>query len=101
MLRSASPARAQLPLRARSTRHIPVVVLWQVLREVMFLSIEKGGSSNKNYVDAAGNKGSYMQFANVFRREGLPCVRHPDVLIEKLRVAGRGTHICPVCQPTP
>lgn len=31
MLRSAPPARAQLPLRARSTRHIPVVVLWQVL----------------------------------------------------------------------
>jgi formamidopyrimidine-DNA glycosylase len=21
------------------------------------------------------------------------------VLIEKIRVAGRGTHVCPVCQP--
>lgn len=68
------------------------------LREVMQLAIEKGGSTDKNYVNAEGKRGSYMDFARAFRREGQPCPRHPDVLIEKLRVAGRGTHICPVCQ---
>lgn len=71
------------------------------IKAVMNLSIEKGGSTDKNYVDAEGNKGSYLTFANVFRREGQACTRHPDVLIEKLRVAGRGTHVCPVCQPMP
>lgn len=71
------------------------------IKAVMNLSIEKGGSTDKNYVDARGNKGSYLAFANVFRREGQPCPRHPDVLIEKIRVAGRGTHVCPVCQPVP
>lgn len=69
------------------------------IKDVMNLSIDHGGSTDKNYVDAEGNKGSYLQFANVFRREGKPCPRHTDVLIEKLRVAGRGTHVCPVCQP--
>ncbi len=69
------------------------------IKAVMNLSIEHGGSTDKNYVDAEGNKGSYLTFANVFRRDGQPCTRHPDVLIEKLRVAGRGTHVCPVCQP--
>lgn len=72
--------------------------LYLELREVMNLAIKKGGSTNKNYVNAEGKRGSYMDFARVFRREGLPCPRHPDVLIEKIRVAGRGTHICPVCQ---
>ncbi len=72
--------------------------LWQEIREVMQLSIEKGGSTNRNYINAEGKKGSYMDFARVFRREGQPCPRHPDALIEKIRVAGRGTHICPVCQ---
>lgn len=67
------------------------------VRAVMNLSIEKGGSSNKNYVNAEGKKGSYMDFARVFRREGLACPRC-GATIEKLRVAGRGTHICPVCQ---
>lgn len=72
--------------------------LYLELREVMNLAIKKGGSTNKNYVNAEGKRGSYMDFARVFRREGLSCPRHPDVLIEKIRVAGRGTHICPVCQ---
>jgi len=71
--------------------------LYTELREVMNLSIEKGGSSNRNYVNAEGKRGSYMDFARVFRREGLPCPRC-GTTIEKSRVAGRGTHVCPFCQ---
>lgn len=72
-------------------------VLFHELRDVMNLAVEKGGSSNHTYVNAEGKKGSYMDFARVFRREGLPCPRC-GTTIEKLRVAGRGTHICPFCQ---
>lgn len=82
-------------------RDIPDAQLEKLLNEikdVMNLSIKKGGSTNRNYVDAEGKKGSYMDFARVFHREGLPCPEHPDVLIEKIRVAGRGTHVCLVCQ---
>jgi formamidopyrimidine-DNA glycosylase len=68
------------------------------IRFVLHLAIEKGGSTDKNYVNAEGKRGSYIDFARVFRRESQPCPRHPDVLIEKSRVAGRGTHTCPVCQ---
>lgn len=71
--------------------------IYTELREVMNLSIEKGGSSNQNYVNAEGKRGSYMDFARAFRREGLPCPRC-GTTIEKMRVAGRGTHICPTCQ---
>jgi formamidopyrimidine-DNA glycosylase len=78
-----------------------IEALWREIREVMTIAIEKGGSTDKNYVNAEGKKGNYLDFARAFRREGQPCPRHPDVLIEKIRVAGRGTHICPVCQPGP
>lgn len=71
--------------------------LYSELRAVMNLAVEKGGSSNHTYVNAEGKKGSYMDFARAFRREGLPCPRC-GTTIEKLRVAGRGTHICPYCQ---
>ncbi len=73
------------------------IALHHELRLVMNLAIEKGGSSNHTYVNAEGKKGSYMDFARAFRREGLPCPRC-GTTIEKLRVAGRGTHICPYCQ---
>jgi len=72
-------------------------LLYTEVRYVMNLSIEKGGSTNRNYVNAEGKKRSYMEFARVFRREGLPCPRCGTEII-KIRVAGRGTHICPSCQ---
>ncbi|HSW79495.1 MAG TPA: bifunctional DNA-formamidopyrimidine glycosylase/DNA-(apurinic or apyrimidinic site) lyase [Candidatus Saccharimonadales bacterium] len=72
--------------------------LYEAIVAILKLSIEKGGSTDKNYVDAEGRRGSYLKFANVFRREGQPCPRHPDTNIVKIRIAGRGTHICPRCQ---
>ena len=72
--------------------------LFNELRQILQLSIDQGGSTDKNYVDAEGRKGNYLTFAHVFRREGQACHRHPDQEVIKLKVAGRGTHICPVCQ---
>lgn len=77
-----------------------LVVLHQSLRDVLKQSIESGGSTDKNYVNAEGKKGSYLNFANVFRKEGRPCPRCGTEII-KIRVAGRGTHICPKEQKAP
>lgn len=74
--------------------------LYKELVFVLRLAIEKGGSTDKNYINAEGKKGSYLTFARVFRREGLACPRCGST-IQKSRVAGRGTHSCPQCQPTP
>lgn len=72
-------------------------LLYESLRRVLRLSIEKGGSTDRNYVNAEGKRGSYLTFANVFRREGKPCPRCGTVIV-KTKVAGRGTHFCPKCQ---
>lgn len=86
---------------ATRVRDVPKAKLKKLLAELQYvlrLSIEKGGSTDRNYVDAEGKRGSYMDFARVFRKEGTPCPRHPNQLIVKIRVAGRGTHVCPRCQ---
>lgn len=67
------------------------------IKTILKLAIELGGSTDKNYVDAEGKKGSYMNFARVFRRNNLPCPRCATTII-KIRAAGRGTHLCPKCQ---
>lgn len=85
---------------AQLVKNVSDEKLWLLHKELVYvlkLSIEKGGSTDKNYVDAEGKKGSYLKFARVFRREKLPCPRC-DSIIEKSRVAGRGTHTCPACQ---
>ena len=72
-------------------------LLHSAIVEVLQTSIDLGGSSDKNYVNAEGKKGSYLTFAKVFRREGQACERCGSTIL-KTRVAGRGTHTCPVCQ---
>lgn len=67
------------------------------IQYVLNLAIQKGGSSNHTYVNAEGKKGSYMDFARVFRREGQACPRCSTTIL-KTKVAGRGTHFCPHCQ---
>jgi formamidopyrimidine-DNA glycosylase len=83
--------------RVKEVSDAQLKTLLHEIKYVMNLSIEKGGSTDKNYVNAEGKKGSYIDFARVFRQEGKLCPRC-GTTIEKLRVAGRGTHICPDCQ---
>jgi len=71
--------------------------LYTSLRAVLQLSIQKGGSTDRNYVNHEGKRGSYLSFAHVFRRQGQPCTRCGTIIV-KTRVAGRGTHTCPHCQ---
>lgn len=86
------------PLRQVNTiTHEEFQRLYTELRAMMNLAIEKGGSTDKNYVNAEGKRGSYLDFARVFRREGKPCPRCGTTII-KFKAAGRGTHICPHCQ---
>ena len=78
-------------------RDIDIKRLYKEIVFVLNLSIEKGGSTDRNYLNAEGKKGSYLSFARVFRRQNMPCPRC-NHLIQKIRVASRGTHICPYCQ---
>ena len=84
----------------KMVKDIPKTKLETLFAELQFvlnLAIEKGGSTDRNYVNAEGKRGSYMDFARVFRRENLPCPRCGTEIV-KTRVAGRGTHTCPKCQ---
>ena len=84
--------------RAGSLSKGEVEKILEAAREVMTKSIESGGSTMATYVKADGTRGDYLEkFVQVFRREGEPCKRCGEKII-KIRVAGRGTHICPCCQ---
>lgn len=84
--------------RVRNVPDSQLKTLFSELKKILQLSIDQGGSTDKNYVDAEGRKGNYLKFAHVFRREGQPCHDHPDQEIIKTKVGGRGTHTCPICQ---
>ncbi len=67
-------------------------------REILRRAIDLRGTTFDSYHDAFGETGQYQHQLQVFTRAGEPCPRC-GTTIEKTRVAGRGTHACPTCQP--
>ncbi len=88
-------------VRAGELSEKQVGLILEGARSVMMASIDSGGSTMATYVKPDGTTGNYLEnFAQVFRREGRECLRCGEKIL-KTRVAGRGTHYCPKCQPAP
>jgi formamidopyrimidine-DNA glycosylase len=71
--------------------------LYDAIFYVLKKSLEYGGSSDENYVNALGQEGNYQNHALVYGREGEKCKLCPGV-IQKIMLGGRGTYFCPECQ---
>jgi formamidopyrimidine-DNA glycosylase len=67
------------------------------LKEVLEHAIRLGGSSVSDYVDADGVRGFFQLEHCVYLRTGLAC-RKCKTPIQRILLAGRGTHYCPKCQ---
>ena len=67
----------------------------KVLRE----AIKHGGTSDSDeaFRQIDGSKGGYQKYLKVYNREGLPCIKCGE-LIKKVKVGGRGSYYCPICQ---
>ncbi|KXT76015.1 DNA-formamidopyrimidine glycosylase [Streptococcus sp. DD12] len=74
-----------------------VIRLRENIIRIMALAIEKGGSTIRTYHNAFGENGRMQDELKVYGQTGQACPRcgHP---IEKIKVGGRGSHLCPVCQ---
>ena len=72
--------------------------LHEAIVDTLKASVEAGGSSVKSYVNGQGEQGAYQFLLRAYGREGEPCGTC-GAAIEKFVVGGRGTHICPRCQP--
>lgn len=73
-------------------------LLHQTIREALQAGIEHEGASVGWYRKPDGDKGNSQNHFYVYGRTDLPC-RRCGTAINKIRVAQRGTHFCPQCQP--
>lgn len=87
------------PLRKiKSLSQIELQKLYQSIKKVLKLAIEKKGSSVDNYIQLDGSPGSFVPYLKVYGREGEKCKRCKKGEIVKIKLNGRGTHFCPKCQ---
>lgn len=71
--------------------------LFQGIQESLKLAIKYGGSTRAHFVDAEGKKGYYLDYANVYGKQGYKCKGCPGK-VQKITLSGRGTYFCPSCQ---
>ncbi|HJZ61157.1 MAG TPA: bifunctional DNA-formamidopyrimidine glycosylase/DNA-(apurinic or apyrimidinic site) lyase [Miltoncostaeaceae bacterium] len=74
--------------------------LHRAVRDRLKAGIDSGGASIDRYRDAINARGSMQDLLAVHLHAGEPCPRC-GTTIEKIRVAQRGTYVCPGCQPPP
>lgn len=77
--------------------HAELLRLRIALIDVLKHAIKLGGSSVSDYVDADGIAGFFQLEHRVYMRTGQPCTVC-GAPIQRITVAGRGTHFCPHCQ---
>ena len=82
---------------ADSLKPAEVKRLREQIIEVLQLGIEKRGSTIRTYRNALGEDGTMQDFLQVYGKTGQPCARCGSP-IEKIKLGGRGTHLCPHCQ---
>jgi formamidopyrimidine-DNA glycosylase len=73
--------------------------LYGTIRDVLNNGIEYQGASINWYRKPDGTRGESQDHFFVYGRAGEPCLTCGQP-IEKIRVAQRGTHYCPACQPS-
>ncbi|KIC72158.1 DNA-formamidopyrimidine glycosylase [Candidatus Protochlamydia amoebophila] len=88
-----------IPANQINLKHLKI--LYHSIKYVLEKGIQARGTTlgpgRTHYYRLDGSKGEHQTLLNVFRKTGHPCPRCGH-LIERLIVAQRGTHICPICQ---
>jgi len=71
--------------------------LTRAIKDALRAGIARQGATLRDYAQPDGSRGRMQTEFKVYGRDGEPCDRC-GTPIEKIRVAGRGTWFCPVCQ---
>lgn len=72
-------------------------LLYEAIISILAKAVKKGGTTIRSYENAFGENGGYQHYLKVYGKTGEACPRC-GTEIEKIKVAGRGTHFCPACQ---
>lgn len=91
-------ARVHPERRANTLNDEEIKTIMEAAVATLSEAIEQGGTTIRSYVNSQGEMGMFQQELFVYGQQGKQCKACGDEII-KLKVAGRGTHICSSCQP--
>lgn len=68
------------------------------IREILQVSIQKGGSTLKDFTVGEGKTGYFQQTLQVYGKKDQPCPKCGS-MIESIKISQRASTFCPKCQP--
>ncbi|HBF39960.1 MAG TPA: formamidopyrimidine-DNA glycosylase [Firmicutes bacterium] len=74
-----------------------IAQLYRAIRSVLSQAIQNRGTTKRDYRDGDGKLGSNQDNLKVYDRNGLACYQCGNMIV-KMKLGGRGTHFCPICQ---
>jgi formamidopyrimidine-DNA glycosylase len=90
-------ARVHPTRKANTLDSVEIQEIFSATRDILGRAIKMRGTTFDSYHDTFGESGKFQYQLKVFTHAGEPCPIC-GMEIQKLRVAGRGTHVCPTCQ---
>lgn len=83
--------------RVSSLKTKEIEKLHKEIKRIIALAVKKRGTTFSDYVDSRGRSGNFSSFLKVYGRANQTCFKCQKPIM-KIKLAGRGTHYCPVCQ---
>ncbi|HLR79091.1 MAG TPA: DNA-formamidopyrimidine glycosylase [Bacillota bacterium] len=83
--------------RANDLTEQEVKTIQEKATSTLRAAVEKGGTTIRSYVNGQGEMGMFQQDLFVYGKENEPCKTCHRPIV-KIKVGGRGTHLCTICQ---
>lgn len=72
--------------------------IFRYTKSIIASAIKFGGTTFSDFRDVSGQKGNFAQQLKVYGHAGEFCAKCKTTKIQKIKLAGRGTHLCTNCQ---
>ena len=83
--------------KVESLKEEEIKKIYQSIKKILKLAIKRKGSSANDYLDARGEKGSFLSIAKVYQKEGQPCPVCGGK-IKRIKMNTRSSFYCSKCQ---
>ena len=83
--------------RVKTLQEGEIERIFKNIKRILKAAIKHQGSSTRNFLDAFGQKGSYVKYHKVYQKEGRKCGRCGEI-VKRIKVSGRSARFCPSCQ---
>ncbi len=88
-----------LPQRLVNTlTELEIKKLFEACKKIIKKAIAKRGTTFSDYRDSEGKSGNFSQYLKVYGRGGELCLTCGQNKLKKIKLNGRGTTFCTVCQ---